>query len=98
MKKVLRIRNLLILLYLILAAVVWLALSRVQTEIRPLYLESVEEILVDEANLIASFLEKEIQNKQFKEDQLAQVFQNLSQRQLNAKIYGKTKSKIDTSL
>ena len=64
-------------------------------EIKPRYMESVEEPMVDTAHLLASLLEQEIRDGQLDVDRLRDVFKRASTRKLIAQIYSKTKTELD---
>lgn len=91
----------LLLSYLVVALLVYLFVRQIRSEIRPLYLESVEEVLVDEANLIAAWLESQSTLQLmpgFLSQNLNPVFKNLAQQRPQAKIYQKLKDQIDTQV
>jgi len=63
--------------------------------LRPRYLESVEDVLVDQAYMVAGFLENELKDGAIDTDQLKIVLQQVSRRQFIAKIYQLTKTSVD---
>jgi len=63
--------------------------------LRPRYLESVEDVLVDQAYMVAGFLENELQDGVISTEQLKTVLQQVYRRQFNAKIYQLTKTSVD---
>lgn len=69
--------------------------SWVINELRPRYLESVEEVMVDQVYLLSSFISQQIENDAFNVDRLNQVFTNLDQSEIKAQIYNYTKTKVD---
>ena len=62
------------------------------------YLEGVEDALVDQANLLASVVGCQIEEKEFKSDKLYKVLGDLYQRPLSAKIYDFDKTSVDTNV
>ncbi|MFO1462870.1 MAG: two-component system sensor histidine kinase CreC [bacterium] len=67
-------------------------------ELRPRYLEAVEEVLVDEANVLAAFVESEMKDPRIPVDRLREVFSKVSERSFQAKIYKMQKIKVDERL
>jgi len=67
-------------------------------ELRPRYLEAVEEVLVDESNLLAAFLESQMRDAKIPVERLKAAFDRLGERSFSAKIYKLTKTKVDERL
>lgn len=63
--------------------------------LRPRYLESVEDVLVDQSYMLAGFLETNLKEKALSTDQLKNVFDQVYQRQFVAKIYQLSKTNVD---
>lgn len=63
-------------------------------DLRPRYLEAVEECLIDSAHLLAEWLTQEWQKGPDRET-LHEVFSRLHDRQIHADIYGLRKTRID---
>ena len=64
-------------------------------EIRPRYLETVEDSLNDMVNVLAAMLELEIKNNEVQFEYLEEVFTLAFEREFGAKIYGIQKNRID---
>lgn len=64
-------------------------------ELRPRYLEAVEEVLVDQSQLLAAWLESQMDSDRIPVERLRQAFQILSRRTISAKIYKLHKQSID---
>ncbi|HEU0204036.1 MAG TPA: histidine kinase dimerization/phospho-acceptor domain-containing protein, partial [Burkholderiaceae bacterium] len=77
-----------------LAAVAFL-LQRVVSDLDPRYRESAEESLVDTANLLAALLERGVYDGIVPTDGLERTLADLSQRQLQARIFDIEKTKVD---
>jgi two-component system, OmpR family, sensor histidine kinase CreC len=67
-------------------------------KIRIRYLEGVEDTLVDQSNIMAVIVGKEMEKRQFKIDNLYEIFNDIYQRQLNAKIYELNKTHVDMNM
>ncbi len=65
-------------------------------DLRPRYLESVEETLVDQANILASLLEVEIKDNEIDAQDFREAFAKVKQRSLQAMIYKLHKTNVDT--
>lgn len=64
-------------------------------ELRPRYLESAEETLVDYSQLLAAIVETHIQKGEFTFTHLTDAFEKTYKRPLSAQIYDLTKKEID---
>ncbi len=64
-------------------------------DLRPHYLEAVEETLVDQAELLAALLETEIQHSQIHFEKFKEAFPKVYQRTLSAQIYKLHKTQVD---
>jgi two-component system, OmpR family, sensor histidine kinase CreC len=64
-------------------------------DLRPRYLESLEETLVDSSQLLASQLELDARNKKIQTGNLRRLFDNLYRKNFSAKIYDLTKTRVD---
>lgn len=74
-------------------------LSRwVLNDLRPRYLEMMEEGLADTANILASVVEQTAVNDQIKVESLASIFSDPADRKIKAKIYGFMKTAIDMNV
>ncbi len=67
-------------------------------ELRPRYLEAVEEVLVDEANLLAAFVETRMDSPTIPVAGLHEAFSDLAQRPVSAQIYKLKKTQVDERL
>lgn len=91
-----KLRSRIILSFTVLVGIGFYFLVRhILAELRPRYLEAVEEVLVDEANLLAAFLESEMKSPTIPVEGLARAFAELKDRPLRAQIYKMTKTKVD---
>jgi two-component system sensor histidine kinase CreC len=64
-------------------------------DLRPRYLESMEESLIDTANLLASLAEIDIDVSGIPADQFRDAFDRVARRPLQAKVYDVMKTKVD---
>ncbi len=64
-------------------------------EIKPRYMESVEESMVDVAQLLATVVGEEIRGGRVDPEQFRESFQRATNRKFLAQIYGKTKTTLD---
>ncbi|MFO1519600.1 MAG: two-component system sensor histidine kinase CreC [bacterium] len=64
-------------------------------DLRPRYLESVEEVMVDEANVLAALVEASLVEGKIRTDALKVAFQNLKSRSFSAQIYKLLKTGVD---
>lgn len=76
------------------AAAGWLALYRVQIEIKPAMRSSTEETLVDTANLLAELVAKDLQAGTLSQGDLAQVLAAYGKRAPDASIWGVRKDSV----
>jgi two-component system sensor histidine kinase CreC len=82
----------------IFAACLYFTTDWIWTTLRTRYLESVEEPLVDTANLLASVAEREIARPDFTFADLAAPLAEAHARQLSARIYDLQKTGVDTQV
>ena len=80
---------------LVVAAGFYFLVQWIADDLRPRYLESLEEPLVDTANILAEMLAVEFTDKQLKDERLREIFQRIYQRRINARIYALEKNKVD---
>ncbi|MBL7684436.1 MAG: two-component system sensor histidine kinase CreC [Deltaproteobacteria bacterium] len=65
-------------------------------ELRPRYLESVEDLMVDSSRVLATFVEAEMQSDaKISTQSLKEIFQKIYQDRFEAKIYKLKKQKVD---
>lgn len=62
------------------------------------YLEGVEDSLVDQANILAALIGRQVETNRFSSGNLGDVFESLKQRPLSARVYSVTKNSIDTQV
>lgn len=91
------IRTRIFLVYLLLVGGgAWYLIGWAMSSVRPRYLESMEESLVDAANLFATAVEAEaIADAHLNPDALHRLFDPAYQRALNARIYSLLKTDVD---
>lgn len=82
----------------IFAVCLYYATDWIWTTLRTRYLESVEEPLVDSANLLASLVEQEMTRPDFTLADLEAALARARSRKLSARIYGFEKSRVDLAL
>ncbi len=70
-------------------------LNWVLDNLRARYLEGVEELLVDQAHILATMVGDEMQANRFDPDKWYQVFEHAGSRPLTAKIYHLVKTEMD---
>lgn len=94
-----KIRSRIILSFVVLVGVGFFFLVRhILGELRPRYLEAVEEVLVDEANLLAAFVESEMPDGRLPVERLREVFRKVGERSFQARIYQMDKRRVDERL
>ncbi|RYD74655.1 MAG: two-component system sensor histidine kinase CreC, partial [Verrucomicrobiaceae bacterium] len=92
------IRKRIVLSYLLIIGVGFFYLIKKITdakEIKPRYMESVEESMVDMAHLLASVVEAEIHDGYMDPDRFREAFRRASMRDFVAQIYSKRKTSVD---
>ncbi len=70
-------------------------LYRIVSDLEPRYRESAEESLVETANLLASVVERDVENGVIRGDRLHSVFRSLYARELNARIFTLDKMRVE---
>lgn len=70
-------------------------MSHFVRDLRTFFLESVEDPLVDQANLLATLVGTQMEENRFDPDELARIFQQTYSRTLPASIYGFPKTGVD---
>jgi two-component system sensor histidine kinase CreC len=83
---------------LILALCFSYPLAQIGSRLRTAYLESVEEPLVDMANILAAQVGQAIEQGNFRADELYQVFEEARGRNVKAQIYEMRKNTVDLSI
>jgi len=83
---------------LILALCFSYPLEQVGKRLRTAYLESAEEPLVDTANLMAAFVGQQIEEGNFRAEELYRVFEEARGRKVAARIYEMRKDGVDLSV
>ncbi|MFH0880116.1 MAG: two-component system sensor histidine kinase CreC [Lentisphaerota bacterium] len=82
-------------LLLIVAAGFYYLVGWITGELRPRYLESVEESLVDTSHMLAGFLSAESTGGALNLDRFRNVFQDVQKTQLDIRIYDQLKTCVD---
>lgn len=94
-----KIRTRIILSFVVVVGVGFYFLVRhILGELRPRYLEAVEEVLVDEANVLAAFVETEMKDGKIPVERLREAFAKLQNRKFSARIYKMDKTRVDERL
>ncbi len=95
-KKLISIRASILLVYLLVVGGGFYAIMSTMTqEIQPRYLESMEESLVDTANILAAQLEQSAEQGGYSADTIEQIFERAYQRRFEAQIYSLKKDSVD---
>ena len=89
--------------FVILGSLIWFTLDNAIERLNDGMRQSAESVLVDIANILASFIEDEIRNStnnstELSTTQIEQVFKSLEQRPLSAQIYQVNKNSIDSEI
>jgi len=74
------------------------SVSWMKDKVRIRYLEGVEDPLVDQANILATMVGHDMENRRFSIDRLQKVFDDVYRRKLSARIYELNKSRIDMNV
>lgn len=67
-------------------------------ELRPHYLKSMEESLVDQSTILASMISTSLSESQISTEELAEGFTHALEREFSAKIYDLTKERVNTRI
>ena len=67
-------------------------------DLRPRYLEAVEEALVDEANILSAMVSESMATDKIQLSEIKRVFPKIYQRKINAKIYKFKKSQFSKAV
>ncbi|EDY81540.1 ATPase, histidine kinase-, DNA gyrase B-, and HSP90-like domain protein [Verrucomicrobiia bacterium DG1235] len=98
-KRLISIRASILLVYLLVVGGGFYAImSTLTQEIQPRYLESMEESLVDTANILAALLEHSAEKSGFSADTIEQIFERAYERRFDAKIYSLRKDSVDLEI
>lgn len=84
--------------FLIIAVCLSYPIAKIAGSLRTRYLESVEEPLVDEANLLATILGHQMEEGRSGPDELARLFEGAHARVLSAQIYAMRKRHVDAQV
>ncbi len=82
-------------LLLLVAGGFFYLISWIIDDLRPRYLEAVEEALVDEANILATYVEQSLVSDTIQPLTLRRVFHSVQKRQFHAQIYKLDKTGVD---
>ncbi|MBD5781361.1 two-component system sensor histidine kinase CreC [Pelagicoccus sp. NFK12] len=95
-KRLISIRASILLVYLLVVGGGFYAIMSTMTqEIQPRYLESMEESLVDTANILAAQLEYSAEREGYSSDTIEQIFRRAYERRFEAQIYSLQKESVD---
>ena len=87
--------------FVILGSLIWFTLDNAVERLNDGMRQSAESVLVDMANVLASFIEDDLKNTsatKLEPQQLIRIFDSLKLRKLTAQIYQVTKQSIDTQV
>ena len=86
--------------FIILGSLIWFTLDNAIERLNDSMRQSAESVLVDTANIMASFIEDELTPNSSlpNTEQLKQVFTGIKARELNAQIYQINKTHVDTQV
>ena len=98
-KRLISIRASILLVYLLVVGGGFYAImSTLTQEIQPRYLESMEESLVDTANILAAQLEHTAELSGYSADTIEKIFERVYSRQFEAQIYSLQKNSVDLEI
>lgn len=98
-KRLLSIRASILLVYLVVVGGGYYAIMKTLIEeIQPRYLESMEESLVDTANVLAALVEREAELRGYDAAAISGVFTKAYERRFEARIYSLQKDSVDLQL
>ena len=80
---------------LIFAVCLYYPMDWIWGNLRIRYLEGVEDPLVDQANIMAAMIGRQMETDQFAVEELNQAFENVYRRNLIARIYKMDKTNVD---
>jgi len=83
---------------IIFAACFYYSANWMKDKVRFRYLEGVEDPLVDQANILATMVGRDLEEKQFSTERLYQVFDDVYRRRLSARIYEFDKTNVDMNI
>lgn len=83
---------------IIFSACFYYSVNWMKDKVRFRYLEGVEDPLVDQANILATMVGRDMETKQFSSDRLYQVFDSVYRRRLSARIYEFDKTNVDMNI
>jgi len=91
-----RIRTRILIGFILLYAIgSYFVFDMIVSDIRPRYLEAVEESLNDTAHLMAALIESDMRMKASPHDSIRTIFTSVARRKLSSRIYSLTKSDIN---
>jgi len=79
---------------LLVGLVLWVLVDWTVDELRPRYLESMEESMIDTATILSSLIQEKMDDDLIDTDDLRTAFNTARQRRFRAKIYQVTKSRL----
>lgn len=84
--------------FLIVALAGYFLLKSVRDELRPAVRQSMEETLIDTANLLAEIVERDVENNQIQTGNFSQAVEDFVKRQPGANIWGFSKNAINNRI
>jgi two-component system, OmpR family, sensor histidine kinase CreC len=91
-----RIRTRILIGFILLYAIgTYFVFDMIVSDIRPRYLEAVEESLNDTAHLLAALIESDMRTKASPYDSIKTIFSAVGRKKISSRIYGLTKSDIN---
>jgi len=84
--------------FVILGSLIWFTLDNAIERLNDGMRQSAESVVVDTANILAAFVEDQIDQQGLNSKQLARVFKIVDQRSFSAQIYQVTKTEVDSEV
>ncbi|MPV85432.1 two-component system sensor histidine kinase CreC [Ostreibacterium oceani] len=84
--------------FIVIGGLSWFILDKASDKLKTAFQQSSETVLVDTANLLATFLEHEFRDQVLDTAQMSQLFEDSYKRRLNATIYSLYKDEIDLEI
>lgn len=84
--------------FMVIGTLSWFILDKAIEKLETAFQQSSETVLIDTANLLATFLEHDFSNQVLDTAEMSRVFEDSYKRQLNAQIYSLFKQQIDLEI
>lgn len=84
--------------FLVIGGLSWFILDKAIEQLKTAFQQSSETVLVDTANLLATFLEHDFSNQLLDTAEMSRVFEDGYKRKINAQIYSLFKEQIDLEI